>query len=160
MKETIHFTLNGKSQRMTVDGERMLLWVLRTDLGLTGTKFGCGESFCGTCTVLVNNKAVRSCQLPVKDLKGKKVITIEGLSNNGNLHPLQKAFIKHNALQCGFCTPGMILNAYSLLIENPQPKAREILQGMEDNLCRCGSHTRIVQAIKTAAQEMRGGKRR
>jgi aerobic-type carbon monoxide dehydrogenase small subunit (CoxS/CutS family) len=160
MKETIHFTLNGKSQRMTVDGERMLLWVLRTDLGLTGTKFGCGESFCGTCTVLVNNKAVRSCQLPVKDLKGKKVITIEGLSNNGNLHPLQKAFIKHNALQCGFCTPGMILNAYSLLIENPQPKAREILQGMEDNLCRCGSHTRIVQAIKTAAHEMRGGKRR
>ena len=160
MKETIRFTLNGKSQRMTMDGERMLLWVLRTDLGLTGTKFGCGESFCGTCTVLVNNKAVRSCQFPVKDLKGKKVITIEGLAKNGNLHPLQKAFIKHNALQCGFCTPGMILNAYSLLIENPQPAAREILQGMEDNLCRCGSHTRIVQAIKTAAQEMRGGKRR
>ena len=160
MKETIRFTLNGKSQRMTVDGERMLLWVLRTDLGLTGTKFGCGESFCGTCTVLVNNKAVRSCQLPVKDIRGKKVITIEGLSRNGNLHTLQRAFIKHNAMQCGFCTPGMILNAYSLLIENPQPKAREILQGMEDNLCRCGSHTRIVQAIKTAAQEMRGGKRR
>ena len=160
MKETIRFTLNGKSQRMTLDGERMLLWVLRTDLGLTGTKFGCGESFCGTCTVLVNNKAVRSCQLPVKNVKGKKVITIEGLSRNGNLHPLQKAFIKHNALQCGFCTPGMILNAYSLLIENPQPEAGEILQGMEDNLCRCGSHTRIVQAIKTAAQEMRGGKRR
>jgi len=160
MKETIRFTLNGKSQRMTMDGERMLLWVLRTDLGLTGTKFGCGESFCGTCTVLVNNKAVRSCQFPVKDLRGKKVITIEGLAKNGNLHPLQKAFIKHNALQCGFCTPGMILNAYSLLIENPQPAAREILQGMEDNLCRCGSHTRIVQAIKTAAQEMRGEKRR
>ena len=160
MKETIRFTLNGKSQRLTVDGERMLLWILRTDLGLTGTKFGCGESFCGTCTVLVNNKAVRSCQLPVKDVRGKKVITIEGLSRNGNLHPLQKAFIKHNALQCGFCTPGMILNAYSLLIENPQPEAREILQGMEDNLCRCGSHTRIVQAIKTAAHEMRGGKRR
>ena len=160
MKETIRFTLNGKSQRMTLDGERMLLWVLRTDLGLTGTKFGCGESFCGTCTVLVNNKAVRSCQLPVKNVKGKKIITIEGLSRNGNLHPLQKAFIKHNALQCGFCTPGMILNAYSLLIENPQPEAGEILQGMEDNLCRCGSHTRIVQAIKTAAQEMRGGKRR
>jgi len=160
MKETIRFTLNGKSQRMTMDGERMLLWVLRTDLGLTGTKFGCGESFCGTCTVLVNNKAVRSCQFPVKDLRGKKVITIEGLAKNGNLHPLQKAFIKHNALQCGFCTPGMILNAYSLLIENPQPAARKILQGMEDNLCRCGSHTRIVQAIKTAAQEMRGEKRR
>ena len=160
MKETILFTLNGKSQHMTVDGERMLLWILRTDLGLTGTKFGCGESFCGACTVLVNNKAVRSCQFPVKDVKGKKVITIEGLSRNGNLHPLQKAFIKHDALQCGFCTPGMILNAYSLLIENPQPAAREILQGMEDNLCRCGSHTRVVQAIKTAAREIRGGKRR
>ncbi len=160
MKETIRFTLNGKSQRLTVDGERMLLWILRTDLGLTGAKFGCGEGFCGTCTALVNRKAVRSCQLPVKDVKGKKVITIEGLAKNGELHPLQKAFIKHDALQCGFCTPGMILNAYSLLIENPQPKAREILQGMEDNLCRCGSHTRIVQAIKTAAQEMRGGKRR
>ena len=160
MKETIRFTLNGKSQRLTVDGERMLLWVLRTDLGLTGTKFGCGEGFCGTCTVLVNRKAVRSCQLPVKDIKGKKVITIEGLARNGELHPLQKAFIKHDALQCGFCTPGMILNAYSLLIENPQPGAREILQGMEDNLCRCGSHTRIVQAIKTAAREIRGGKRR
>lgn len=160
MKETIRFTLNGKSQRLTVDGERMLLWVLRTDLGLTGAKFGCGEGFCGTCTVLVNRKAVRSCQLPVKDIKGKKVITIEGLAKNGELHPLQKAFQKHDALQCGFCTPGMILNAYSLLIENPQPAAREILQGMEDNLCRCGSHTRIVQAIKTAAQEMRGGKRR
>ena len=160
MKETIRFTLNGKSQRLTVDGERMLLWVLRTDLGLTGAKFGCGEGFCGTCTVLVNRKAVRSCQLPVKDIKGKKVITIEGLAKNGELHPLQKAFQKHDALQCGFCTPGMILNAYSLLIENPQPAAREILQGMEDNLCRCGSHTRIVQAIKTAAREMRGGKRR
>lgn len=160
MKETIRFTLNGKSQRLTVDGERMLLWILRTDLGLTGTKFGCGESFCGACTVLVNNKAVRSCQFPAKDVKGKKVITIEGLARNGNLHPLQKAFIKHDALQCGFCTPGMILNAYSLLTENPQPAAREILQGMEDNLCRCGSHTRIVQAIKTAAREMRGGKGR
>ncbi len=152
--------INGKSQYLTVDGERMLLWILRTDLGLTGTKFGCGESFCGACTVLVNNKAVRSCQFLVKDVKGKKVITIEGLARNGNLHPLQKAFIKHDALQCGFCTPGMILNAYSLLIENPQPAAREILQGMEDNLCRCGSHTRIVQAIKTAAREMRGGKGR
>jgi aerobic-type carbon monoxide dehydrogenase small subunit (CoxS/CutS family) len=160
MKETIRFTLNGKSQRLNVDGERKLLWILRTDLSLTGTKFGCGKSFCGTCTVLVNNKAVRSCQLPVKNIKGKKVITIEGLSKNGNLHPLQKAFIKHNALQCGFCTPGMILNAYSLLIKNPRPATGEILQGMEDNLCRCGSHTRIVQAIKTAAQEMRGGTRR
>ncbi len=160
MREAIHFKLNNKPVRLIVDGERMFLWALRSDLGLTGTKFGCGEGFCGACTVLVNNKAIRSCQLPVKDVKGKKVITIEGLAKNGNLHPLQKAFIKHDALQCGFCTPGMILNAYSLLLKNPRPTRAEILQSMDDNLCRCGAHTRIVQAIQTAAQEMKGGRKR
>ena len=157
MQETISFNLNDKPIRLTVDSERMLLWVLRSDLGLTGTKYGCGEAFCGACTVLVNNKAVRSCQFPVKDVKGKDVITIEGLSKNGKLHPIQEAFIKHDALQCGFCTPGMILNAYSLLYENPQPTQSEIIQGMNDNLCRCGAHTRIVQAIQDAASEMKGG---
>lgn len=160
MKEIINFKLNDKSVQLTVEGERMLLWALRNELNLTGTKSGCGEGFCGACTVLVNKKAVRSCQLPVKDIKGKEVITIEGLAKNGNLHPLQKAFIKHDALQCGFCTPGMILNAYSLLLNNPRPTHKEILQSMEDNLCRCGSYNRIVKAIKTAAKEMnRGGKR-
>ena len=157
MQETISFNLNDKPIRLTVDSERMLLWVLRSDLGLTGTKYGCGEAFCGACTVLVNNKAVRSCQFPVKDVKGKEVITIEGLSKNGKLHPIQEAFIKHDALQCGFCTPGMILNAYSLLYKNPQPTQSEIIQGMNDNLCRCGAHTRIVQAIQDAASEMKGG---
>jgi len=157
MQETISFNLNDKPIRLTVDSERMLLWVLRSDLGLTGTKYGCGEAFCGACAVLVNNKAVRSCQFPVKDVKGKEVITIEGLSKNGKLHPIQEAFVKHDALQCGFCTPGMILNAYSLLYENPQPTQSEIIQGMNDNLCRCGAHTRIVQAIQTAANEMKGG---
>jgi len=156
MKETISFNLNGKSTRLTVDGERMLLWILRSDMGLTGTKYGCGEGFCGACTVLVNNKAVRSCQFPVKDVKGKEVITIEGLSENGKLHPIQEAFIKHDALQCGFCTPGMILSAYSLLYENPQPTQSEIIQGMNDNLCRCGAHIRIIQAIQTASKEMKG----
>jgi aerobic-type carbon monoxide dehydrogenase small subunit (CoxS/CutS family) len=159
MKEAIPFKLNDKSLSLTVDGERMLLWVLRTDLGLTGSKYGCGEGFCGTCTVLVNRKAVRSCQLPVKDIKGKEVMTIEGLAKNGELHPLQKTFIKHNAMQCGYCTSGMILNAYALLIENPQPSLKEIIQGMDDNFCRCGSHTRIIQAIQEAALEMKGGKR-
>ncbi|NIM57700.1 MAG: 2Fe-2S iron-sulfur cluster binding domain-containing protein [Candidatus Aminicenantes bacterium] len=160
MRETISFKLNDKPTRLTLDGERMLLWALRSELSLTGTKFGCGEGCCGVCTVLVNNEAVRSCQFPVKDVKGKEVITIEGLANNGNFHPLQKAFIKHNALQCGFCTPGMILNAYSLLLKNPQPTHKEILQGMEENLCRCASYARIVMAIKTAAKEMkRGGNR-
>lgn len=157
--EAIQFKLNDKPLRLTVDSERMLLWVLRTDLGLTGSKYGCGEGFCGACTVLVNKKAVRSCQLPVKDVKGKEVMTIEGLAKNGKLHPLQKAFIKHNAMQCGYCTSGMILNAYALLIENPQPSLKEIIQSMDDNFCRCGSHTRILQAIQDAALEMKGGKR-
>jgi aerobic-type carbon monoxide dehydrogenase small subunit (CoxS/CutS family) len=159
MIEAIQFKLNDKPLRLTVDGERMLLWVLRTDLGLTGAKYGCGEGFCGACTVLINKKAVRSCQFPVKDIKGKEVMTIEGLAKNGQLHPLQKAFIKHNAMQCGFCTSGMILNAYALLIENPQPSLKQIIQGMDDNFCRCGSHTRILQAIQEAGLEMKGGKR-
>lgn len=159
MKETIRFKLNDKPVSLTADNERMLLWVLRTKLGLTGTKFGCGEGFCGACTVLVNREAVRSCQFPLKDVKGKEVNTIEGLAKNGDLHPLQKAFIKHDALQCGFCTPGMILNAYSLLLKNPQPSRKEIIQGMEENLCRCGTYQRIIQALQTAAREMKGGKR-
>jgi aerobic-type carbon monoxide dehydrogenase small subunit (CoxS/CutS family) len=158
MSKTIRFKLNGKPKSLTVDRERMLLWVLRTDFGLTGTKFGCGEGFCGACTVLVNNEAVRSCQFPVKDIEGKKVITIEGLAKNGQLHPLQKAFIQHDALQCGYCTPGMILNAYDLLIKNSRPSIKEIKDGMDENLCRCGSYQRIIQAIQEAAREMRGGK--
>ena len=156
MRETIYFKLNDKSIDLTVDGERMLLWVLRHELGVTGTKYGCGEGICGACTVIVNREAIRSCLFPVKDVKGKEVITIEGLAENGSLHPLQKAFIKHDALQCGFCTPGMILNAYGLLLRNPQPTLTEIIQSMNMNLCRCGAHIRIIQAIQTAAQEMKG----
>ena len=109
MMELIKFNLNGNPVEMTVDSARTLIWILRIDLGLTGTKYGCGESYCGACTVLVNNEAVRSCQLTVNDIRGKEVITIEGLANNGVLHPLQKAFMDHSALQCGYCTPGMIL---------------------------------------------------
>jgi aerobic-type carbon monoxide dehydrogenase small subunit (CoxS/CutS family) len=135
----------------------MLLWVLRSDLGLTGPKYGCGEGLCGACTVLVNGEAILSCQTPVREIQGKEVVTIEGLAKNGNLHPLQKAFVTHDALQCGFCTPGMILKAYSLLSGNPDPTQDEIIQEMDGNLCRCGSHIRIVQAIQTAAREMRGG---
>jgi aerobic-type carbon monoxide dehydrogenase small subunit (CoxS/CutS family) len=145
---------------MTVEEDRMLLWALRTDLGLTGTKFGCGEGYCGACTVLVNNKAVRSCQYPVADVDGKEVVTIEGLASDGKLHPLQEAFVRHDALQCGFCTSGMILNAYALLMRKPQPTREEIVDEMEGNLCRCGAHTRIIQAIQTAAQNMAGGSKR
>jgi aerobic-type carbon monoxide dehydrogenase small subunit (CoxS/CutS family) len=159
MIETIEFKLNRKPIQVMVDGERRLLWVLRSDLGLTGTKYGCGEGICGACTVLINNKANRACQVLTKEIKGKEVITIEGLVRNGQLHPLQRAFVDCDALQCGFCTPGMILNAYSLLLEKPQPTEVEIIEGMNDNLCRCGAHVRIVQAIQSAAKEMGGGRR-
>ena len=157
MAETISFTLNGESVRVTTDGGRPLLWVLRTDLGLTGPKFGCGQSICGACTVLVDDRAVRSCTYPARNVEGREVTTIEGLSKNGDLHPVQKAFAEHDAFQCGYCTPGMILTAYSLLQENPQPTREEIIKGMEDNLCRCGAHTRIIDAIQAAATAMKGG---
>jgi len=159
MLRTISFTLNGKPTKATVDDERTLLWVLRGDLGLTGTKFGCGEGTCGTCTVIVDNKPVRSCSIPVKDIAGRRVLTIEGLSPNADLHPIQEAFLKHHAFQCGFCTPGMILNAYALLLKNPRPTRDEILRHMEANLCRCGSHNRIVAAIEEAAAGTAGGAR-
>ena len=154
MNEIIQFTLNNKPTRISVNKDHTLLWVLRTELGLTGTKYGCGEGFCGACTVLVDNSPVRSCQFPVTKVNGKKVITIEGLEQNGKLHPIQQAFIDHNALQCGYCTSGMILTAYALLLENPKPSDNEITRTMENNLCRCSSYTRIVDAIKAASQSL------
>jgi carbon-monoxide dehydrogenase small subunit len=159
MKETIEFKLNGKPLSFDVDSSRMLLWVLRYDLGLTGTKYGCGEGFCGACTVIVNGKAERSCTLPMKEVAGKAVTTIEGLATNGDLHPLQKAFVEHDALQCGYCTPGMIMNAYSLLSSTPAPSRNQIIESMDGNLCRCGAHRRIIQAIEAAAKELGGGPR-
>ncbi len=153
MKEIINFRLNGKSTKIEVDGDRMLLWVLRTDLELTGTKFGCGASLCGACTVIVNKEAVRSCQLPIREVRGKDVTTIEGLAVNGNLHPLQKAFADHGALQCGFCTPGMIMTAYGMMLKNPKLTRAQIIDGMEQNLCRCGTHKRIIEAIESVAKK-------
>ncbi len=158
MEQTIRFKLNGRPANVTTDGERALLWVLRTDLGLTGTKFGCGQNQCGTCTVIVDKEAVRSCHYPVKNVAGKEVLTIEGLAANGRLHPLQKAFIKHGAVQCGFCTPGMLLKSYGLLLKNTKPTRAQIIEHMDQNLCRCGSYSRIVDAIQTAAGELKGGK--
>lgn len=157
MVETVSFTLNGKPASVTVDSDRLLLWVLRTDLALTGTKYGCGESFCGACTVIVNGEAVRSCQTAVKDVRGKKVVTIEGLASGGALHPVQKAFMEHDALQCGYCTPGMIMNAYAFLQKHKKPTAAQIVEGMDDGLCRCGAHNRIIRAVQAAAKEMHGG---
>lgn len=152
MKEIITFILNGKPTELDIDSDRILLWVLRTDLGLTGTKYGCGESLCGACTVLVDGEAVRSCQYSMKDIQHKSVDTIEGLANNDKLHPLQEAFMKNDALQCGYCTSGMIMNAHALLNKNPNPSEEQIIDAMEGNLCRCGAHKRIVEAIRMVAK--------
>jgi aerobic-type carbon monoxide dehydrogenase small subunit (CoxS/CutS family) len=157
MEETIKFKLNGKVTEALLDPAETLLWVLRNHFGLTGTKFGCGTGFCGACTVLLDNEPVRSCQLSVGDAAGKSVVTIEGLATGNKLHPVQKAFAEHDALQCGFCTPGMIMNATGLLMKNPTPSTKEIKEGMENNLCRCAAHLRIVVAVESASKEMKGG---
>lgn len=156
MVETIRFKLNGRPVTLKVDGRRTLLWVLRSDLGVTGPKYGCGEGICGACTVLADDIAVLSCQKTIKEVAGSEITTIEGLARNGRLHPLQRAFIEHVGFQCGYCTPGMILKAYSLLADNPAPTREEIIDGMEENLCRCGAHARIVAAIESASREMKG----
>ncbi len=157
MEETVQFKLNGKATTLAVDSDRKLLWVLRTDLEQTGTKYGCGEGICGACTVLVDGAAIRSCQTTIKDVQGKEVVTIEGLALDEKLHPVQKAFMEHDAFQCGYCTSGMIMTAYSLLKSNLHPSDSDIIAGMDDNLCRCGAHKRIVEAVQTAAKEMKGG---
>ena len=156
MPDSIAFKLNDKPVRLSGDGERPLLWVLRTDLGQTGTKFGCGEGLCGACTVVVGGKAVRSCATPLKDVAGKSVLTIEGLGGE-RLHAIQQAFLDHQAFQCGYCTPGMIMNGYALLQKTPRPTREQIVAAMNDNLCRCGSHVRIVAAIQQAAGGARPG---
>ena len=158
MEEKIRFNLNGKKTEIATELNQTLLWVLRNQLGLTGTKFGCGTGFCGACTVLINREPARSCMLPVSDVAGKEVITIEGLSRNGKLHPVQKAFVDHDALQCGYCTPGMIMTAAGMLMKNSSLTRQEIINGLDDNLCRCGAHTRIIDAVETAAKEIKGGK--
>jgi aerobic-type carbon monoxide dehydrogenase small subunit (CoxS/CutS family) len=156
MKETVQFELNGKPESFSLETDMTLMWVLRTDFGLTGSKFGCGVGLCGSCTVLVDHEPVRSCQVPMSYVQGKKVLTIEGLSENGTLHPIQEAFARHDALQCGYCTPGMIMNAFGLLLKNPEPTREEIISAMENNLCRCGTYGRIIEAIQTAAAKMKG----
>jgi aerobic-type carbon monoxide dehydrogenase small subunit (CoxS/CutS family) len=158
MAATISFKLNGKRVRLKADETRKLLWVLRTELGQTGAKYGCGRGSCGACVVLVDDRPVRSCMAQVRSVRGKEVVTIEGLGKSGELHPLQKAFVQHDALQCGFCTPGMILTAYGLLRSKREPSREDIVKDMDRNLCRCGAHTRIIEAIESAAAELRNGK--
>ena len=154
MKQAISFKLNNETVTVQVNGDEQLLTVIRTYLNKTGTKFGCGQGDCGACTVIIDNEVVRSCMLLIEDVSGKEIITIEGLSNGEILHPIQQAFVEHDALQCGFCTPGMIMNAYGLLLKNPTPTRNEVIEGMEENLCRCGSYNRIINAIQTAGKEM------
>ncbi len=157
MTDIVSFRLNDQPVRIRVTPDRTLLWVLRTELGMTGPKYGCGISQCGACTVLMDQRAVRSCSVKVKSAEGRDVVTIEGLAKDAALHPLQQAFIQHDALQCGFCTPGMILTAYGFLRIHPNPTHEEVIAGMDQNLCRCGAHVRIVEAILTAAAAMKGG---
>jgi len=159
MDSVIRFVLNGRPVSVPGDPERSLLWVLRTDFNLTGSKYGCGEGYCGACTVLLNDRAVPSCQVSMKEVDGGRVTTIEGLSDGESLHPVQAAFIQHDALQCGYCTPGMVLQSVDLLQQNKTPSREQIISALEGHLCRCGSHERIVQAIHSAAETMAKGGR-
>jgi len=147
--------INGKQQEVSAEPERSLLSVLRDDLDLTGAKYGCGEGQCGACTVLIDGAPTRSCVTPVSTLAGKEITTIEGLNQNGKLHPLQEAFMEIGAMQCGYCTCGMIMSGVALLRKNASPTAREIVRAMEGNICRCGVYPRIVAAIAKAAKSSR-----
>lgn len=152
MKRIVQFKLNGGPVDLDTDDQRMLLWVLRTDLGLTGAKYGCGEGICGACAVVVDGEARRSCLTPLSQVAGSDVLTIEGLGKEGQLHPLQQSFIDHGAFQCGYCTPGMLMDAYAMLQNDPRPSHDKIVSQMDRNLCRCGAHQRIVKAIEYIAK--------
>jgi len=145
--------VNGSRRHIDADADRTLLSVLRDDLELTGTKYGCGEGQCSACTVLVDGQATKSCLTKVGAVAGKRITTIEGLAQNGKLHPVQEAFLESDALQCGYCTPGMIMGAVSLLRHIPNPTDAEIVSGMNGHICRCGTYPRIVAAIHTAAKK-------
>lgn len=156
MNRSIQFRLNGRDTTLAADSERSLLAVLRGDLGLTGAKYGCGIGSCGACTVLVAGKAVRACLATLGSVAGKDVVTIEGLAAGGKLTPLQQAFIEHGALQCGYCTPGMLMAAQALLLEHHQPSREAIAAALEPHLCRCGAHQRILDAVEAAARHAGG----
>ena len=150
-RQEIELKINGKSYSLSMPPQRTLLEVLREDLGLTGTKEGCSEGECGVCTVLLDGVPVRSCLLLAVDVRGRKITTIEGLVKEGELHPIQKSFIEHGAIQCGFCTPGMILSAKALLDEKPSPTEKEIRIALSGNLCRCTGYQKIFKAVQAAA---------
>jgi aerobic-type carbon monoxide dehydrogenase small subunit (CoxS/CutS family) len=159
MSNVTSLHVNGAAHACDADASRPLLSVLRDDLGLTGTKYGCGEGQCGACTVLVDGVPVRSCLTPVGTVGPQKITTVEGLARDGKLHALQEAFLEIGALQCGYCTSGMLMSGVALLAKNPRPTDDEIVRFMDGNLCRCGIYPRIVAAIKQAAAATNGGAR-
>ena len=158
-KVSIDLKVNGSKRSVKVKNNWTLLRVLRDELGLTGSKCGCDAGQCGACTVIMNGKPVLSCLTLAVSAQGQEITTIEGLAEDGRLHPLQEAFVESHALQCGFCTPGMIISAKALLDENPDPSEAEIRHSLRGNLCRCGSYPKVVKAIQDTAKKMRGGKR-
>ncbi len=149
--------VNGSRRPVEAEPDRSLLSVLRDDLDLTGCKYGCGEGRCGACTVIIDGRAVRSCRTNVGDCAAKPITTIEGLEKGGKLHPLQEAFLEVGAMQCGYCTPGMIMSGVALLDKNANPTAQEVAKAMEGNICRCGTYTRILEAVAKAAAVKKGG---
>ena len=158
MNVTVQFSINGKPQRVTTESRRTLLEVLREELGLTGTKYGCGEGQCRACTVLIDGKAAASCQTTMDEVEGRKVETIEGLAAAGKLHPVQAAFVQEEAIQCGYCVPGMIMATVGLLRRNPTPNRAEIIEGLNGNLCRCCGYVNILKAVERAVQSTREAK--
>ncbi len=155
MDVTVTLTVNGVARTVTTDPQRPLLDVLREDLHLTGTKYGCGEGRCGACTVLMDGKRILSCVTPVSLADKKSITTIEGLAKGNTLHPVQEAFLEEGAMQCGYCTPGMILSAVALLQDKPNPTDEEIVAGMNGNICRCNGYVKIASAVRRAAEKMR-----
>ena len=150
----LRFKLNGTWREVETRPDRILLDLLRDDLGLTGTKKGCGEGDCGACTVIMNGKAVVSCLVPALKADGAEILTVEGMAQADRLHPLQQAFLEEGAVQCGYCSPGMLLSAKALLDENPEPKVEEIKMAISGNLCRCTGYSKIIRAIQTASERM------
>ena len=159
MAGPIELQVNGQRRSVSADPETPLLWVLREDLGLTGTKYGCGEGQCGACSVLIGENVRRSCQVPLRAAAGKSIVTIEGLEQNGRLHPVQQAFLDAGAFQCACCTAGMIVTGVALLRQIPNPSPQQIAQFMQGNICRCGTYPRIVDAIQRAAEARHGGRK-
>jgi aerobic-type carbon monoxide dehydrogenase small subunit (CoxS/CutS family) len=157
MNRVTDFHVNGTQHSVQAEAERSLLSVLRDDLDLTGSKYGCGEGRCGACTVLVDGKAVRSCVTALGECQGKQITTIEGLEKGGQLHPLQQAFLDAGAMQCAYCTSGMIMSGVALLAKNTHPTSADIVRSMEGNICRCGTYSRIISAVQHAAAALKGG---